>query len=149
MTERAHIVFTAGMGWTGFVTRFATWGTAGHVAFELPDGRYLDATPSLGVAVHEGLAGEIVGRFTVSCEPDVEAHALAWAHLQAEEHKVYDWTALIGMAVRRDWHNPSAWFCSEIVAQAFEYAGFPLLRADHLNRVTPRDLMMSPCLRPA
>ena len=145
-----RIVFTAGLGITGAITRWATWGAAGHVAFELEDGRgrvsYLDATPSLGVAEHATLAGRIVGRYAVMCSDQQALDAVRWASDQIG--KPYDWSAIYGMACRRDRHDPRAWFCSELIFEAFEVAGFPLLRAEALDRITPRDLMMSEGLRP-
>lgn len=56
--------------------------------------------------------------------------------------KGYDYTALAGLALRRDWQADDAWFCSELIAWAFEQAGEPLFRRECLNRVTPQHLWM-------
>lgn len=150
MTPRLVLVFTAGEGITGAITRWWTWSAAGHVAGELGQVgatiQYLDATPSRGVAQHAGIAGRIVARRTVDCEPEAEARAVAWAADQIG--RPYDWRAIAGMPFRRDWRDPRAWFCSEIWAAAFEAIGLPLVHAEALDRVTPRDLLMSPRLRP-
>ena len=59
-----------------------------------------------------------------------------------EVGKPYDYTALVGLALRRDWQACDAWFCSELVAWAFDAAGQPLLRAEVVRRVTPQHLWM-------
>lgn len=144
------LVFTNGTGFSGAVTRFWCWSAVGHVAAELGQVgdtiQYLDATPSRGVSQHVGVSGRIVARYTVDCEPDVELRAVQWAAEQIG--KPYDWRALIGMPFRADWRDPRAYFCSELWQRAFEIAGFPLIRAEALDRITPRDLMGSERLRP-
>lgn len=56
--------------------------------------------------------------------------------------KPYDLTAVLGIAIHRDWQDSARWFCSELVAWAFEQAGSPLFRADAVRRVTPEHLWM-------
>lgn len=142
-----RLVFTTGSGLGGAVTRWWTWGEEGHVAAEIEDGVYLDATPRLGVAIHCGLDGDILAEFRPMVPHDVAEAAVDWACDQVG--RPYDWHAIYGMAFRQDWHDPRHWFCSELWAAAFEAVGVPLLNAAHLDRVTPRDLRLSPLLRPA
>lgn len=141
-----RLVFTAGSGLTGAVIRWATWSDVAHVAFELPDTlgdlpTYLDATTSRGVSHHPLIDAPIIERYDVYCTKEQADIAIRWA--LGEIGKPYDWQAIIGMPLRRDWRSPDCWFCSELVCAACEQAGFPLLRADHLNRITPRDLVLS------
>lgn len=56
--------------------------------------------------------------------------------------KPYDWTAVLGLGLHRDWQETDAWFCSELVAWAFARAGESLFRAEVLRRVTPQHLWM-------
>lgn len=44
-------------------------------------------------------------------------------------------------ALRRRWQDNDAWFCSELVAWAFEAGGRSLFR-EHAWRITPRDLYL-------
>lgn len=53
----------------------------------------------------------------------------------------YDWLGLLGIGLRRKWQSDSAWFCSELIAWAFEAAGQPLVRL-RAWRITPRDLYL-------
>ncbi|MBW4089875.1 MAG: hypothetical protein HIU82_02030 [Proteobacteria bacterium] len=140
-----QVVITSGEGVTGALIRWYTWSWAAHAGFVLDDGTILDATPALGVANHPKVAGGVVRRFAVKCPSGVAEDAVAWARRQVGDP--YDWSAIYGMAWRRDWHRPGKWFCSELVARAFEVAGCPLLCSAQMDRVTPRDLLMSPLLR--
>jgi uncharacterized protein YycO len=62
--------------------------------------------------------------------------------------KPYDFLAVAAMPFRRDWRDDKRWFCSELAIAGFEQAGIDLLNITHLNRVTPRDLYLSPLLLP-
>lgn len=55
--------------------------------------------------------------------------------------KPYDWQGVAGIGFRRRWQDDDAWFCSELVAWAFEVGGHPLFRSKPW-RVTPRDLYL-------
>jgi uncharacterized protein YycO len=60
--------------------------------------------------------------------------------------KPYDYSAIFGIALHRDWHDESKWFCSELVAVAAERAGNPLLSTRpsiQPYNITPRDLLLS------
>jgi hypothetical protein len=140
-----RLVFTAGEGITGAIIRAGTWSNAAHVGGLLGDDLVLDATPTLGVALHRGIAGRVVGLFATTATPDIEQEAISWARGQIG--KPYDWSAIAGFFIRRDWHDPGAWFCMELWLAAFEQAGWPLLELRHLNRGSPRDGMLSPRLR--
>lgn len=60
--------------------------------------------------------------------------------------KPYDYTAVLGLGLHRVWKDADSWFCSELVAWAFDYASLPLFRAETLHRVTPQHLWMLPPL---
>lgn len=63
--------------------------------------------------------------------------------------KPYDYTAILGLGFHREWQEDDSWFCSELVAEAFERAGCRLFRPDSLHRVTPQHLWMLPPLETA
>lgn len=60
----------------------------------------------------------------------------AMAFLQAQLGKPYDWTALLGFALRRDWAEDDAWFCNEL-AEAAAVAGGRQRFRGALSRITP------------
>lgn len=125
--------------------RAATWSDFSHVEFVLPSGRLLGAAADGGVLIRDPRTDySRVERYRVDtqAEPIVEA-------AREQLCKPYDWAGVIGWGLRRDWQEDDAWFCSELVAWAFHAAGHPLLRAERLHRITPRDLLLSPLLRSA
>ena len=120
--------------------RLLTWSDWSHVA--LVDGdRYVEAT---WPRVRESTLAEILAAHTehqvveIPCR-DPQA-ALKWA--RAQVGLPYDLGALLGFLVHRDWTKPWRWFCSELVAEAFEEGGSPLFRANTIGRVTPQLLWM-------
>jgi len=73
--------------------------------------------------------------------------AYAWARTQAG--KPYDLSAILGIAFDRNWRDENRWFCSELVAAAFEHVDAPLLStrpSAYFWRITPRDLLLSRAL---
>lgn len=74
-------------------------------------------------------------------------HAYEWALTQVG--KGYDYSAIAGIALDRNWRDLSRWFCSELVAMAFEQVGSPILStrpSASVWRITPRDLLLSRAL---
>ena len=77
-------------------------------------------------------------RFTA---PNI-AEAYAWA--QTQSGKRYDYSAIFGIFLDREWRDDTRWFCSELVAAAFEKTNTPLLNPNAETwRITPRDLLLS------
>ena len=140
MTVR--IRFSRGDGPAGVLVRAWTWSWCAHVGFKLPSGMVLDATPECGVAIRRAEDDGTTRYFAVDAPlPAVLARAAT------QLGRPYDWKGALGVGLHRDWQDPGRWFCSELVAWAFEQAGRPLLRAGQLSRITPRDLLLSPHLK--
>lgn len=137
--------FSAGRGWRARVVQLATWSWASHVDIELEDGRLLGAVPGRGVCIRPPEPPASAGRVERYRAATPQA-AVAVAATQLG--KPYDWPGVLGYALRRDWQDHRAWFCSELIAWACVKAGTPLLRADRTWRITPRDLLLSPLLEP-
>ena len=78
---------------------------------------------------------------TVEMEDKDYGRMMDWLYNQVG--KPYDFMAVIGIVFRRNWRSENKWFCSELVARAFEVGDKPLIRADHVSRVTPAMLDLS------
>ena len=64
--------------------------------------------------------------------------------LDSQIGKPYDGEAILGFAVNRDWRDPAAFFCSELVAAGLEDAGyFAYSLAAPSNKITPADLLLA------
>jgi uncharacterized protein YycO len=138
--------FTRGSGLGAAVVRIGTWSWCAHVGFKLESGIVLDATPECGVAFRDAKDDETTQYYRpLAPKAHVDA-AVRWAMLQVG--RPYDWTAIYGMFVRRDWHKDDKWFCSELICGAFGAAQWPLLQDQRLyDRISPRDLLLSPRIK--
>lgn len=130
-------------GLAGKIVQAATWSWASHVDFVLPDGLLLGAVPDGGVSLRAWSPPVRAERYTV------DAHPFVLQCAQSQLGKPYDFVGVLGIGLHRDWAETDSWFCSELIAWAFQKAGKPLLRADHLDRITPRDLLLSTALKAA
>lgn len=66
-----------------------------------------------------------------------------WLHASTRIGKRYDWKWFAGWLVRkRDWQDPEAFTCSELIAWACEQSGEPLFEGDHTWSVTPQQIYM-------
>lgn len=132
--------------------RAFTWSNWSHVG--LIDGdQVIEAVAPHGVRrVPLALAIEHAHRSAVVSLPCSDPGRIIGA-AASQIGKPYDWTAVLGLGLHRDWQETDAWFCSELVAWAFTRAGESLFRAEVLRRVTPQHLWMlppvSPVVRPA
>ena len=135
--------FSAGVGPAAVLVRGVTWSWCAHVGFAL-GGHVLDATPEYGVSLRAITPGDDDAYFRVNINPDLSEKVLDMAGTQIG--KPYDFRGALGVGLHRDWQDENRWFCSELVAWAFKEAGYPILRTEHLSRITPRDLLLSPLL---
>lgn len=123
-----------------WLIRQFTWSNYSHVDIVLPDGRLL------GSRLFGGVSIQPPGRFKETILVQVDAPYEVINAALTQVGKPYDLAAVFGIIIRRDWQSTDKWFCSELVAWSFEQAKCPLLRTENFNRVTPRDLLMSPLL---
>ena len=124
-----------------WIVRLVTWSKYSHVA--IVDGDFIIEAAlwfgvrrrSLAVAIEHARCYEFV-RF----ESDDPIRIINLA--KGQIGKPYDWLALIGIWLHRDWQTVDKWFCSELVAWAFDKASEPLFSKNVLNRVVPQHLLM-------
>lgn len=137
------------------VSRLIQWQTRSpysHVAVELDDGRIIEAWHIGGVSMYKDRAAMAVYH-EVGTEIDVyKPWALTAAQalnverfLVSQVGKKYDFRSVFRFVSRRSAKENDKWFCSELVAEAFKYAGYPLLHGEAAN-FSPRDIAMSPNL---
>jgi len=108
----------------------------------MPNGDFIGARGSGGVIRHAEPKPASKKQVYVVYMPQHKANAFYRA-IESQVGKPYDWLGIFGYALRKDWETHNAWFCSELVAWAFNQADFPLINAKK-SRVTPRDLTLSP-----
>lgn len=105
------------------LVRFISRGPVSHVDF-LND----DETLAIGARAVGGVKARPVNyanftkdiRFRVPCTQG--QYDAAWAFINAQLGKPYDYTAIGGVLFDRDWHSTLKWFCSELWAATLENA---------------------------
>jgi uncharacterized protein YycO len=121
--------------------RAVTWSDYAHVGFyDRSTGNVIDSRmKNKGVTEYsyEKLKLEYP-RIIMRSFPEVPREALAIARSQIG--KGYDWTALFGIGLHRDWQEDDKWFCSELVAWACAQAGKPIINKE-TYRVVPQDVL--------
>ena len=129
-------------------SRLIAWFTQGsfsHVEFVTPWGTALGARLKGGV--RERPLDYIGSRPCVYLEVRcVRAHEVIDRAL-SQVGKPYDWLAIIGFVFARNWQDTKRWFCSELCTWAFLISGVHVLRTDHVNKITPDGLALSPRLK--
>ncbi len=141
----AHVtlIFARSRSPISWAIRVFTWSRWSHVAVAHA-GMVIESQAPRGVQVGTEIAmrGRYSETATVAFDhPDPDALIGA---MRSQLGKPYDYRAIVGFLVRRDWTSPRHWFCSELIAWAFAQTGRPLFRPGELARVTPEHLWMLP-----
>lgn len=133
--------------WLSKLIEWFTWGNYAHVDVVLPNGDLIGARLFGGVRIRrDDLAYSKVKRYAVDV-PESTADAI-YATLRHEVGAGYDWLGILSFPLRLRWNRPSKWFCSELVAWAFYINGVRLVAEPRFERLSPRDLRLSPILKP-
>lgn len=128
--------------WNPFswIIKFFSWSKWSHVA--LVDGDYvIEATAMHGVRrvkIEEALHGTKHEFATLPCKDPQAIIDAAMTQLG----KPYDFLAILGIGLKRDWQEDDKWVCSELIGWAADKGGNPLFRKDRVNRITQEHLWM-------
>ncbi|QOK96829.1 hypothetical protein HF909_10540 [Ralstonia pseudosolanacearum] len=140
-----QILFTATSGLVSWAIRACSWSKWSHVALVAGD-QVIESMPGYGVR-RVPLTGAIqhANRYELVTLPAQDPERII-AVAAGQIGRPYDYSAVLGIGLHRDWQEDDAWFCSELIAWAFQQAGAPLFRAECMRRVTPQHLYMLPVL---
>ena len=120
--------------------RAVTWSPWSHVVIVDGDEAIEAVWPAVRVVpVTKVLASH--GRYAFADLPCTDPAAVI-AAARSQVGKPYDLSALFGLLAHRDWQEEDRWFCSELVAWAFDQGGSPLFRREANHRITPQHLWM-------
>lgn len=117
-----------------------------HVEF-VTDTGYLGVLPTGGVKIRTFDYAKVTAEEfrEIEVEDGLASTFWKWAHSQIG--KPYDWTAIFGLVLHRNWRSQNHWFCSELVTRGYEIAGVKILSTDHINYITPRDVGLTTVLK--
>ncbi len=120
--------------------RAVTWSQWSHVGVILADNSVVEAVwPRVRRVPLETVLAQHT-KFAIIDIPCDEEKATASA--LALIGKKYDWRALFGFLIHRDWQSMSQWFCSEAATKVLMDGGTQLFRAEDVHRITPQHLWM-------
>lgn len=149
MTQTLNIVFSRRKTFLSWITRKFLGSRWSHVTVMLPD--------EPGLCIEAVLGKGVVVSPVYDPKSDVRKHAeyqvvsfpvdnpdLVISIMKAELGKPYDLLGAVGIGLRRGWQKNDAWFCSELIAYAFDKAGFPLFRSEAMHRISPENLWRIP-----
>lgn len=139
--DRIQLLFSTTHHPFSALLRAATWSRWSHVS--LVAGPHVIEAVALG-GVRQVSKNYAIQRASDYCLVDLPAHkpqAIIDA-ARSQIGKPYDWTAVAGLGLHRDWQEEDSWFCSELVAWAAEQAGEAWFRPEALRRITPQHLWM-------
>ena len=137
---------------SGFVSAAIRWQTRGayaHAAWLCGDGSVYEAHAKCGVAhvaspwVNNGGPVDIYGLRCLTFGQTLQIQSF----LNRRVGSGYDWLGCVRFLDRVNRNNMERWFCSELVAEACEMAGRPLLKAEGY-RISPSTLAWSTELVP-
>lgn len=127
----------------GYLIAAALMSPICHVDFLIPNNRLLGAVRR-GVRIEDYRSAPIEEFYTV----EVPEGTTGYEYALTQIGKPYDWEAVLGLFFQnRDWRCEDSWFCSELVAFSLSKIGVDLVRGEH-DRITPRDIRVSPYLKP-
>ena len=133
---------------SSLLIRLRTDSPFSHVEFEMSDGGTFGARLDGGVSWRPKSESSQTGvlRATFGKGRETVGEAVWWAS-QNRDRWPYDVAGIFGLAFGvQDWHNKKTRFCSELIAEAAEAIGLPLLGKLQTWQVTPRDVAISPLL---
>lgn len=121
--------------------RTGMWSSWSHCGIVTPGMTVIEAAAFHGV-IERTYADFIVSasKYSVKVIP-LESDALAVQWARSQIGKPYDWSGAIGLAFHREWDDPAAWFCSELIEGAC-MAGGRNRFVFNARRVTPQHSWM-------
>jgi uncharacterized protein YycO len=119
-----------------WLIRLVTMGKWSHAALLLPNWLVIDTTLTTGVRASPVMAWirDYPTHEVIDVDLPDEEKAINFARAQLS--KPYDWTAIFGMLLQRNWQDQDSWFCSELVEAALSAGGRKRFR-DDVSRITP------------
>jgi uncharacterized protein YycO len=151
------ILLFRGRGISSALIRWQTWSKYSHVAVYLDDGSIIESEPGIGVrhlSLPKGCEAEFCAErggclvLTPVIDAGQEAQIIRFLKLQVG--KPYDWRGVFRFVLPFIKHNPldsmihqNRWFCSDVLAAAFDFAGCPLLYRIPFYKVSPEKITYS------
>lgn len=123
-----------------YFIRLKTTGKYSHIEFLLDDETTLGSRSSGGVKERPLDSFPTVWNFEIDVTQGQHDKTFAFAF--AQKGKSYDYTAIVGIELDRDWREDNSWYCAELFMAALEAGGVIDRLADAINHVTPEECLL-------
>lgn len=136
--------FSSQKGWMSDLIEYKGSGLYSHVDAILKDGQLLGARLDGGVKIRPSSYATFdhVLRVDIPCTDEQEEKF--YELLSQEVGKPYDKEAIAGVILGRNWHDDSAWFCSELIADKLEKTAiFPYPLTTSTYKIEPDPLLLA------
>lgn len=141
---KVSLQFSSQVGLLSDAIEYKSGGLFSHVDAILPDGRLLGARLDGGVAIRPAGYAKFNRVFRVDIPCTDEQERTFYNFLSLEVGKPYDKEAIAGIVLGRDWHDPSAWYCSELIADKMEKSAlFPYPLSAPAYKIEPDPLLLA------
>lgn len=133
------------------IIQVINWSPYSHAAWIDPlDGTVIEAWHRGGVTHVKDIStnhtkGTEVEIYSVEGETE-EYRQIIRHFLKNQIGAKYDFAGIIGFIIRKNIQRKNKWFCSELIAQAYQNANLPILNLPS-NKIYPGMLVASPRLR--
>lgn len=142
--DKTRLIFSRSHGVFSPLVRAVTWSDWSHCGILTKDNTVVESAFKLGGVVETpyALFTERVDSYTIVEMDCRDAQAIIDA-ARSQIGKPYDWTGLFGILFHnRNWQEEDKWWCSELIAWAFEQAGEPLFTPETRIRISPQHIYM-------
>lgn len=137
------ILLYRGRGFISKAIMWRTWGIYSHAALLTASGTVIEAWHFGGVREAPFVDDPAVDKFVIRGATPAQ-WIMVEDYMRSQVGQPYDYLGILRFLLRLDSHN-TAWFCSELLAEAWREAGLPLLiRPSH--QISPQCIATSPLL---
>lgn len=144
--EHINLLFTRNKKIGSILIRGITWSEWSHVEIMTDEQTVIGANIPVGVvevSLEERLSHCTEHQIVrVPVTEDIKRRVIEWARGQVG--RPYDYLGLLSFFAKHDLNDDRSWFCSELVAAAFEHGGAPIFWPGSTYRITPQDIYMLP-----
>lgn len=152
MIKPADLFFTTSNSFVSWFIRQRTWGEFSHVQIIIGEdekGSIVVSADGEGVTCRNVREGELIHHAILTFpEMTEEQRKNVVDFCFSQIGKPYDFVGLGSFLLYKEMQNDDRWFCSELAYVAYKQAGIRLIRRVKQDFVSPRDLYISPLLKP-
>jgi uncharacterized protein YycO len=153
LIKPADLFFTRSRDFVSWAIRQRTWGIFSHVQIIVSEDRdqKIDVISADANGVFcRAVTDQEFEKYAILTYPEItgEERTNVVRFCLSQIGKAYDFLGLASFLFYKQLQSDSRWFCSELAYVAYKQAGIRLQRRVKQDFISPRDLYISPLLKP-